>query len=266
MTFKKFIVLAFPILLIWTQSVYSRGIDSSTHAGNQRHSEKSLKDHQYFFYFIDPTITNSGDDEERALLIEATRRDLISRMLYMRFDFNPAMNEIINTQKLLVKLYSKVAVREIDSATALLNEVAKEAYNSKDAGSKQHLSLGYRSVGSAKKVMLMSDNLPETNYSVKIYEYVKAIKDAKYSKRYAIVALIDNRVPLEKRIKVNYNNYDAVKDLIDQYITEDAEKYIAIHFDNFYKVDSTKSIYNSVRANPELEKIPEYKDYLEGHK
>ncbi|MCL2156009.1 MAG: hypothetical protein FWH53_10120, partial [Leptospirales bacterium] len=95
MTFKKFIVLAFPILLIWTQGVYSRGTDSSSYAGNQRHAEKSLKDHQYFFSFIDPTITNNGDDEERALLIEATRRDLISRMLYMRFDFNPAMNEII---------------------------------------------------------------------------------------------------------------------------------------------------------------------------
>jgi hypothetical protein len=251
--------------LIWTQRVYSRGTDSSSYAGNQRHSEKSLKDHQYFLYFIDPTITNNGDDEERALLIEAVRRDLISRMLYMRFDFNPAMKEIINTQKLLVKLYSKVAIREIDNTTALLNEAAKEVHD-KDASSKHYLSLGYQSVGSAKKVMIMSDNLPETNYSIKIYEYVKAIKDAKYSKRYAIAALIDNRAPLEKRIKVNYNNYDVVKDLVDQYIPEDAERYNAIHFDNYYKVDSTKSIYDSIRTNPELEKIPEYKDYLKGHK
>ena len=254
--------MIFLLLLIDTQAVYSQRTNSSTSAGNQRHSEKSLKDHKYFFYFIDPSVTNNGNNEERELLIEATRRDIISRILYMKFEFNPAMKEIINTQKLLLKLYSKVAIRDIEDATALLNEVSTEIFNNKDSQSKPYITLGYRSVDSAKKVMVMADNLPEKNYSIRIYEYVKSIKSAKYAKRYAIIALIDNRVPLEKRIKIEYNSYDVVKDLINQYIPENAEKYNAVHFDNFYKIDPAKSVYESVRSNPELEKIPEYKDYL----
>jgi len=258
--------LAFLFVLIETHTVYSQRTQSSLSAGNQRRSEKSLKDHQYFFYFIDPTVTNSGDDEERALLIEATRRDLIARMLYMRFEFNPAMNEVIRTQKLLITLYSKIAVREVDAATALLNEVSTEILKTKDDHSKHYISLGYRSVDLARKTMIMTDNIDETNYSIKIYEYVKAIKSAKYSKRYAIIGLIDNRMPLEKSMKIDYNNYDVVKDLIAQYIPENAERYKAIHFDNFYKFDQDKSIFNSVRNHPKLEKIPEYKDYLKGHR
>ena len=254
--------LTFLILLIWPQTGYSQRTKSSASSGNQRHSQKSLKDNQYFFSFIDPTITNTGDVEEREWFIEAARRDLISHMLYMRFEFNPAMKEIINTQKLLVKLYSKVAIREIDGATSLLNEIALEVLNSKDSKSKQYISLGYRSADSAKKTMIMSDNLYATNYSVKIYEYIKAIKSAKYSKRYAIIALIENRVPAEKKIKTDYNQYDVVKDLIEQNIPNDKEKYNAIHFDNFYKIDPAKSVYDSVRSKPELEKIPEYNDYL----
>ena len=264
MTFKKFKALIFLILLIGSQTAYSQVTKSTYGSGNQRHSEKSLKDHQYFFYFIDSTITNNGSNEEREILIEATRRDLISRLLYMRFDFNPAMEEIINTQKLLITLYSKVAIREIDSATALLNENALEIFTNKDSSAKHYMALGYRSADFARKVMIMSDNLPETNYSVRIYEYVKAIKSAKYSKRYAIIALIENRLPLEKKIKINYNKYDIVHNLINEYIPENLEKYNAIHFDNYYKIDSSKSVYESVRSNPELEKIPEYKDYLKG--
>jgi len=265
LTFKKFIVSTFLILLIWAQLVYSRGTNSDNNAGNQRHSEKSLKDHKYFFYFIDPTITNSGDDAEITILTEAVRRDLISRILYMRFEFNPAMKEIINTQKLLITLYSKVALREIDSATALLNESAVEVFNNKDSKSKLYLSLGYRSVDFARKVKIMSDNLPKTNYSIRLYEYVKAIKSAKYSKRYAIIALIENRLPLEKKDRMDYNKYDIVQGLINQYIPENIEKYSAIHFDDFYKVDSSKSIYEAIRSNPEIEKIPEYKDYFKGY-
>ena len=262
MIFKKFMIPAFLILLICGQTVYSQRTKSSTSAGNQRHSQKSLTDHQYFFYFINPTVTNSGDTDERELFIEATRRDLVSRMLYMRFEFNPAMKEIINTQQLLIQLFSKIAIREVDDATALLNGVATEIFNNIDSKSKHYIALGYRSVDSAKKVMLMSDNLPPTNYSIRLYEYVKAIKSAKYSKRYAIIALLENRVPPEKKIKTNYNDYDVVKNLIEQYVPEDKDKYSAIHFDNFYKIDPTRSIYDSVRSHPELEKIPEYNGYL----
>ena len=262
MTFKKIAATAFIILLFLNHSAHSQRTKSSLSAGNQRHSEKSLKDNRYFFNFINPTITNSGSDEEKNIFTEAARRDLISRMLYMKFSFNPAMNEIRTTQLLLIDLFSKIAIREIENATILLNEIAPEVLKTGNKASKKYMSLGYRSADWAEKVMIMSDNLPEKNYSIKIYEYVKAIKNAKYCKRYAIIALIENRIPPEKRGRINYNKYDTVKELIDKYIPENIEKYSKIHFDNYYKVDPAASLYDTIIQNPELDKIPEYKNYM----
>lgn len=211
---------------------------------------------------MNTTITNSGTEEEKSLFIEAARRDMISRMLYMKFAFNPAMNEIRNTQLLLIELFKKISVREIDSATLLLNEIAPEVLKKKNKASKKYMSLGYRSVDHAKKVMIMSNNLPENNYSIKIYEYLKAIKKAKYCKRYGIIALIENRIPPEKKGRINYNKFDTIKNLIVQYIPENQEKYNKINLDNYYKIENSLSIYDSFMSNPELNKIPEYENYL----
>jgi len=254
-------VTALIFLLMLSQFSYSQRTKSSLSAGNQRHSEKSLKDNTYFFYFFNSTVSNTGTEDEKTIFIEAARRDLISRMLYMKFSFNPAMNEIRKTQELLIALCNRIAFREIDSATAFHNEIAPEVLRSGNQASKKYMSLGYRSADSAKKIMVMSDNLPATNYSVRIYEYVKAIKSAKYAKRFALIALIENRLPPEKKGRINYNNYDVVKKLIDQYIPENSQKYGKIHFDNYYKIEPGTSVYDRVVDNPELEKIPEYKNY-----
>ena len=256
--------LTFLILLTAPQTAYSQETKSSTHGGVIRRVEKGLKDQEYFFYFIDSTITNSGSDEEKDIFIEAIRRDLIARMLHLRFEFNPAMKEIIKIQELLITLYSKAAIREIENANNLFKEISQGILNGSDSSAKNYLALGYRSADSAKKMMMKADHLPEKNYSIRIYEYVKSIKSAKYGKRYAILAFIESMVPPSKKVKLDNNKYDIVQDLINQYIPENKERYSAIHFDNFYKIDPSKSVYNVVSANPELEKIPEYKDYLKG--
>ena len=124
---------------------------------------------------------------------------------------------------------------------------------------KKYMSLGYRSAKWAKTVSMMSDNLPPTNYSIRLYEYVKAIKNAKYAKRYAIIAIIEKRLPPEKKGRINFNKYETVAELIEQYLPDLKERYMKVHTDNFYKSDS--SIYQVISANPELEKLPEYKDY-----
>ena len=43
------------ILLIASQTVYSQRIQTSPYAEAQIHAENSLKDHQCFFYKIDPS-------------------------------------------------------------------------------------------------------------------------------------------------------------------------------------------------------------------
>lgn len=251
------------ILALMINPAYSQRTKSSQYAGSQRHAERSLKDSRYFFHFIDPSITNYNIEDEIGIYTEAIRRDLLSRTLFLKFSFNTSLTEVKKTQNLLIVLFKKVIERDISEALAMLNDTAPEIMESGDPAAKKYMSLGYRSAKWARTVSMMSDNLPPTNYSIRIYEYVKAIKNAKYAKRYAILALIEKRLPPERKGRINYNRYETVAELINLHLPDKKERYLKIHNDNFYKTEN--SIFEKVTANPELEKLPEYADYSKGN-
>lgn len=292
---RKTVVLLLAILMpfLAAEQSFPQRTKSSLSSGNQRHSEKSLKDNKYFFNFINPAVSNFGIEEEKTIFTEALRRDLIARMLYMRFSFDLSFEEIKKSQVLLIDLYRKVLKRENEATKSLLNSSAAEVMKSDNYMARKYLSLGYRSFKWAEKVVLMADNLPENNYTVKLYEYVKAIKNIKVAKRYAIIALLENRITeqeirrvIEEEIKrfedekksqatekekkrirdrvkqsINYNSYDKMILLIEKYIPESRDKYLLLHKDNYYKIDTGASLYDTIMDNPGLENIPEYSTY-----
>jgi len=259
LTCKKIILPSLLILAVIINPAYSQRTKSSQYAGSQRHAERSLKDSRYFFHFIDPSISNKNIEEEKEIYIEAIRRDILSGLFFLKFSFNTSLIEIKKTQNLLITLFKKVIERDVKEAMTMLNETAPEIMQSGDPRSKKYMSLGYRSAKWAETVSMMSDNLPPTNYSIRLYEYVKAIKNAKYARRYAIIAIIEKRLPPEKKGRINFNKYETVAGLIEQYLPDMKERYMKVHMDNFYKSDT--SIFQAISANPELEKVPEYQDY-----
>lgn len=286
-----FILLLISILL--TGPLSAQRTKSSLSSGNQRRSEKGLKDNKYFFFFINPAVSNNGIEDEKTLFTEALRRDLIARMLYMKFSFDLSFGEVTRSQALLIDLYRKVLTREIAESRSLLNDSAAEVMESGDYMAKKYMALGYRSLKWAEKVMLMADNLPEKNYSIRLYEYVKAIKNLKMAKRYAVAALLEKRITddeikriideeirqleqekkseaterernrITSRIKksINYRTYDGIIPLIEKYIPDKKEKYLAVHRDNYYRTAPGQSIYDAIMNDPGLENIPEYSTY-----
>lgn len=264
MTFKKsaaFLLLLIT-LLISAEPTYPQRTKSSLSTGNQRRSEKGLKDNKYFFYFINSTVSNYGNDKQRGIFTEALRRDLIARILYMKFSFDDSFTEVKQSQILLIDLYRDVLIQEIKETRIILGESAAEVLETNEYMPKKYLGLGYRSVKWADKTMIMADNLPETNYSIRLYEYVKAIKNVKTARRYAVVALLEKRIPPEKRKEMNYNNYGQVVKLIEEYINEKKDRYLLMHRDNYYTIEPADSLYEKIMDEPGLENIPEYSTYM----
>ncbi len=264
MTFKKSaaLFLFFAALLLTAEPAYPQRTKSSLSSGNQRRSEKGLKDNKYFFYFINSTVSNYGNDKQRGIFTEALRRDLIARILYMKFSFDDSFTEVKQSQILLIELYRDVLIQEIKETRNILHESAVEVMDTNEYMPKKYLGLGYRSVKWADKTMLMADNLPETNYSIRLYEYVKAIKNIKTARRYAVVALLEKRIPPEIKKTINYNNYDQVVKLIEEYISEKKERYLLMHRDNYYLIEPGSSLYEKIMDEPGLENIPEYNGYM----
>jgi len=171
---------------------------SSLSAGQQRHAEKGLKDNRYFFYFINSSVSNLGSEEQKALYREAIQRDLIARILYMKFSFHDSFVEIRKAQKLLIDLYRTTLQKDIAAARELLNGFAPEVINTNDSKARHYINLGYRDLAVTRQLLLMADNYRETLYSMRLDKYVRAIKRIKIAKRYAFLCIVESRKIREK--------------------------------------------------------------------
>jgi hypothetical protein len=250
-------------LLLWQYDIHAQRTKSSQRAGEQVKAEKGLRDNRYFFYFINSSISNFGSDEEKRLFKEAIQRDILAQLLFMRFQFHEAFTEIRKSQKLLVNLYGITLKRDIGASKSLLDEFAPAVIESKDHAARTYLWLGYRDMKSAGVNMLMGDNFREALYSMRLYQYVKAIKLAKHGKRFALLAKIEQSAPSGNTRGRSSKDFDEIdKEIQRIFPPVRLEYYRRIHMDNYYRSGDAKSFYDIIWDNPAIQDLEEYRRYL----
>ncbi len=259
---KNKLILLTLILIMIPSITLSQRTKSSQSAGEQRNAEKGLKDNRYFFYFINPSISNLGTDEEKKIMKESIQRDMISQLLYMKFLFHESFIEIRKSQELMINIYRSILRKDIDLTKKLLNGFAPEILRSGDAKAKHYLRLGYRDIAVADQYLLMADHYRETLYSLRLYKYVKAIKKAKHGKRYAFLAAIEGRTKIENKKELSYLTFSRLTKVISDRFKQKKDYYTLLHFDNYYKSFKTPSYYDKIWFNPNLHEVKEYNQYL----
>ena len=242
--------------------LYSQRTKSSLSAGEQRSAEKGLKDNRYFFYFLNSSVSNLGTDQEKSLYKEAVQRDLIAQQLYMKFLFHESFVEVRRSQKLLIDCYRMALKRDIKATGNLLNEFAAEVLHGDDARARNYLHLGYREREVALQFFVMADNYRESLFSMRLYKYLKAIKNAKQAKRYALLAMITSRTSTPDEYKMVLITFKDILDQIPRVAGERKAEMTRLHYDNYYLAEEPPSLYDRVWDKPNLNEIPEYKEYL----
>jgi hypothetical protein len=262
----KIVYFAFLVLLLIflrEDFAVAQRTKTSLRAGEERKAEKGLKDNRYFIYFLDPSITNFGSDTEKNLFKEACRRDIISQILFMKYLFRESFAEIRKAQEILIKLYQLTLRKDIDAARDILNGTAPKIILAEDAKGAAYLKLGYREHKTAEIFLTMADNCRDTLYSLRLYQYVKAIKNAKHGKRYALLALVESQTPQAEKKEEAHIGFSELNDRIIKSAPADKQEYYSlVHLDNYYKIKDKTSIYEAVWENPELNKVDDYKRYL----
>jgi len=256
--------MAFLLTASFISDLAAQRTKSSLSAGRQRNAEKGLKDNRYFFYFINTSITNLGTDDEKKAFKEAIQRDFIAQNLYLKFMFGESFEEIRKAQRILISLYQKTLSKDIAMAKKLLNGFARPVVMSYLFLPRHYLRLGYRDAEDARIDMVMADNFDERLYSMRLYRYAKAIKKVKHGKRYAFYSLLALKQPGKKNIEFRRLNYDELAKKISEASAGDQRDFhLLIHTDNYYRSKDAKSFYDRIWDNPELDEIPEYRQYLE---
>ncbi len=249
------------LLLLAGFPLYGQKTKSSMNAGEQRFSEKGLKDNAYFFYFISSSVTNYGSDEIKKVFREAVQRDFLARLLYMKFMFHESFKEVRKSQELLVDVYRKTIQREYVMSQKLLNEAAPRVIIQDDFRSRSYLRLGYRDAEEARIFMGMADHYREKLYSLRLYKYVRAIKKAKHARRYALLARLEIRRKEDEKIRPLVASFESLKKRLEEAFPEEKDYYLRIHFDNYYRTPEELSFYDRIWNKPNLEELPEYAEY-----
>lgn len=236
---------------------------SSLSAGEQRKAEKGLKDNKYFFYFIDSTVSNFGNEDEKKIFKEAIQRDIMARLLYMKFRFSESYREIRRSQELLIKVYRSSLKRDLENTMSLLNGFAGLIAGSEAVRPRHYLHLGYRDKKVAETHMMMADNYRESLLSMRLYKYVRAIKKAKHGKRYAFLAFIYGSSSIQEQFQMKPLTFDRIEEYINRLADENSkDTYLTIHYDNYYRLHREQSFYDRVWNDPSLRDLPEYSEYM----
>lgn len=257
------LVLIILTIIFFVTGSYAQRTRTSQAAGEQVKSEKCLKENRYFFYFINSSITNFGNEEDKKLFKEAIQRDMLAQLLFMRMHFRDAYVEVRKSQKILVDLYGITLRRDIQMTKALLDEAAPAGIHSKDNRAMSYLQLGYRDVKSAQINMVMGDNFRPSLYSMRLLQYVKSMKYVKSGKRFAFLSMIETATPRGEKKPHEHLSYQEIEKKLTGITDPGRTEYFRNnHKDSYYLSKDDKSYYDTIWENPAIQDLDDYKKYL----
>ena len=189
---------------------------------DQGMAERILKDTSYFLEFIDVAIANFGNEENRKSLREANQFKFEAHLEYLQGNYVRSFKLIKASQEILNQLYLKVVDYYLKDARDLLNISAPIIVHAKDKKAQLFLRLGYRDLESTRQFKDVGRNYTPYLYSNKIRYYIDSIKRARRSKRFAFLALLESKTPLEEKEEYKTQTIDEALRKVE---TEDISDY-----------------------------------------
>ncbi|TGK01262.1 hypothetical protein EHQ53_08870 [Leptospira langatensis] len=215
--------------------------------------ERGLKQNEFHLKAINSTISNYGSEEDRALYRRCLQHHIETFTLYLQFDLAHSYDEMRQTQRLLVVLYSRVVESSAMVVRRELDYLAKYALRTQDAEARHHLEMGYREFGASnqKKVIALNHrpNLPgiKTQY---LYESLKLLKQ---SREY--VTLLSLKFLSDFEPDLRSSEFEEIYNEINRAMFTKSDHYAKIHFDNHFVIYNAENLYESTWQNPGLQEL-----------
>lgn len=167
---------------------------------DQTIAEHSLADNHYFLEFLNTSVSNFGNEENTKKLQEAAQANFNAHLWYLQNNFVKAFTEIRRSQQIMKDLYLELLQKKyLEDARALLDISAPIIVSAKDKKAELFLKLGYRDLEASRQFREVGYNYNKFLFSNKIRFFIDAIKRARRAKRFAFLALIESKTPLEEK-------------------------------------------------------------------
>ena len=158
---------------------------------DQTNTERVVKDNKEYIEFIDLPVSNFGSKESEDFF-NIYSAHFNAEVAFLQSDYKRAFRKIFEAQKMSVILYEKIlSDYYLEDSKDLLDRMAPFVIKSKNSLARLYLSLGYRDRAQCATIKRSADASHPRLRSYKISQYIEAIKYARRSMRYALLALFE---------------------------------------------------------------------------
>ncbi|PJZ69856.1 hypothetical protein CH373_10820 [Leptospira perolatii] len=247
-----FVLLCFLAVLGTPTNVLNADLDSNRATALLR-VERGLKENEFHLKAINSNMSNFGTEEQRALYKRCIQHHVETFTLYLQFDLPHSYDEMRQTQRLLVRLYSDTVETYKTQILRELDYLSKFGLRGKDAEAIHHLEMGYRELGAAQIKKTLADNSRPYLPGIKTQYLYEALKLLKQSRKY--VVLLSLKYLSDFQPALESNEFEEVFSEINRAMFSNADKYSRIHFDNNFKIYNADNLYEATWETPKLEEL-----------
>ncbi|PJZ78520.1 adhesin OmpL37 family surface protein [Leptospira neocaledonica] len=215
--------------------------------------ERGLKQNEFHLKAINSTISNYGTEEDKALFRRCLQHHIETFTLYLQFDLGHSYDEMRQTQRLLVILYSKAVEASASNVRRELDFLSKYALRTKDAEARHHLEMGYREYGASNQKKIIADNTRPYLPGIKTQYLYEALKLLKQSREYVILLSLKFLSDFEPDLQTT--EFEEIYNEINRAMFSKADYYNRIHFDNHFHIFNSPNLYEATWENPGLQEL-----------
>ncbi len=215
--------------------------------------ERGLKQNEFHLKAINSTVSNYGTEEDKALYRRCLQHHIETFTLYLQFDMAHSYDEVRQTQRLLVILYSKMVQSSAASVRKELDYLSKFALRTKDAEARHHLEMGYREYGASNFKRTIAENTRPYLPGIKTQYLYEALKLLKQSREYVILLSLKFLSDFEPDLETT--EFGEIYNEINRAMFSKADHFTRIHFDNHFHIFNSENLYETTWDNPGLQEL-----------
>jgi len=196
-----------------------------------------LAENRRSLMFMDVCVVNlrgpSSEEDPKGMRAElegiyrkAIEHDFYGNLWYLQGNYSRVYQEVRLSQKYLQDLHRRILENYIDETTVLLEASAPIIVLTRDATARKLLELGFRDIEGTRQTYLRGSYTAPTLFANQINYYTDGILRIRRARRFAILALLEAKVPIPEKAKYQLVTLDDVKNLMEQ--DEKQSKFVEI--------------------------------------
>ncbi len=152
------------------------------------------------------------DSEYFRMIQSANQTDFSGNLWYLQSNYAFAFRQLRGAQGELKDIFEKVLIKYIEDTKTLLETAAPSIIRSDDEIAKSLLRFGFRDLRVGEDHLTIGQNSSPHQFRYKLKLFGEGISTLRRAKRFAILAMVYSKTPIDEKSEYQYRSLDDIKE------------------------------------------------------